>query len=171
MHSLERTDKYNEVVNRFYIPILKYTIQRIRNEFEAEDIVQKIFLKYHQKMDLVAEGAVKQWLYSAAYFEILNLMKKKTDLSLAEMPDKSASDERNLTEIRIILEESLSAVSSEELKEILELITIGGKTFSETAALLGFTVRQVKLRHLRALKEVRLHLKNNYNISDLDDLL
>lgn len=64
--------------------LLAYIKTRIDNTYDAEDILQDVFLKVYSNIDqLNDQAAIKSWLYKITNHTIIDFYKKKKDVSIA----------------------------------------------------------------------------------------
>lgn len=74
------TDKeYNEAVKTLSHRLYGFVFKSLRNDEDANDIVQDSFLKLWQNREKVEVEKVKSWLFTTAYHALINLVKKRDE--------------------------------------------------------------------------------------------
>jgi RNA polymerase sigma-70 factor (ECF subfamily) len=137
----------------------------LRNDAEAEDAVQQIFLDVFRSIHQFdqAKGDFKTWLYMFAYQRIFNCRRSlaanrffetdSLDDSLQELfvrPERGYS----VAEMSILVEQALNCLQPRQRRTI-ELIYYEGLTAEEVAVKTGETVRVVRHNLYRGLEKLR----------------
>lgn len=176
----------NELLERFYadgnnewlgILLQRYTLlllgtcmKYLKNEEEAKDGVQQIFLKVVTELQKYKVAYFKSWLYMVAKNHCLMQLRNKNIFVAADDEKNLHYDEINNTEIRnkektLNLIESSIVELNEEQKTCVILFYLQKKTYNEIATSTGYSVMQVKShiqngkRNLKILVEKKM--KNN----------
>jgi RNA polymerase sigma-70 factor (ECF subfamily) len=148
----------------------------LRDESEADDLVQEVFLYIHRRSEVfdARKGAARSWIFQVAYTQAF-LRRRK----LKRQGFGSSVIADNLHEIepwtrpgadydRTVeglfgrngwrrIQESLT----EEQRETLRLHFFEGYTFTEIAEKLGQSFANVRNHHYRGLEKLRKHLAEN----------
>ena len=165
------TDRYQhisdkELLDRFYsdgnnewlgILLQRYTLlllgtcmKYLKNETEAKDSVQQIFLKVITDIPKYKVEYFKSWLYMVARnYCLMKLRDKNIILPVEEerqllQPDEPDKDELRQKEKALNLMESCLDELNEEQKNCVILFYIHKKTYNEIADNTGFSLMQVK---------------------------
>jgi len=145
---------------------LLFTIGRriLRNEAEAEDAVQQIFIDVFRSIHRFdpEKGKFKTWLLMFGYQRILNCRRAlvshrffETDPFDELVPDvPPSSPDYSLAEISVLIEQALSHLQLRQRRTI-ELIYYEGLTAEEVAGRTGETVRVVRHNLYRGLEKLR----------------
>ncbi len=176
----------NELLERFYadgnnewlgILLQRYTLlllgtcmKYLKNEEEAKDGVQQIFLKVVTELQKYKVAYFKSWLYMVAKNHCLMQLRNKNIFVEVDDEKNQHYDETNNAEIRnkektLNLIESSIVELNEEQKTCVILFYLQKKTYNEIAASTGYSVMQVKShiqngkRNLKILVEKKM--KNN----------
>jgi len=125
---------FNELYNRYEQKVFNFIQKRLHNQADAEDLLQKIFIKIHESKNLYKHNfKFEQWLFVIARTSILDHLRSQgryqTRLNrLAAENDSKGSEEVNL--------ESLASLN-EDQKEMLEMKYIDELSYQEMAKLLN----------------------------------
>src|SRR5271169_2132610 len=158
---------------RFAQSIRNVGCRILRDDAEAEDLVQEVFLYLHRKCELFdrSKGSARSWIfqvtYSQAFLRRRNLKSHGfytsgiTDRSLEiDSGTHSGADYDQTVEGlfgRNGWRRVLDALTLEQ-RETLRLHFFEGYTFAEIAEKLGQSYANVRNHHYRGLEKVRKHL-------------
>jgi RNA polymerase sigma-70 factor (ECF subfamily) len=139
----------------------------LRNDAEAEDAVQQIFLDVFRSIHQFdqAKGNFKTWLYLFAYQRIFNCRRSlaanrffETDSLDDSLKELFVRPERrfdySVAEMRVLVEQVLSRLEPRQRRTI-ELIYYEGFTAEEVSVKTGETVRVVRHNLYRGLEKLR----------------
>lgn len=156
------------VLQRYTILLLGIGMKYLKNEEEAKDAVQQIFLKAITELEKYRVQYLKSWLYMIAKNHCLMKLRDKnvflsvedkTDLPANETDTRElASRETTLT----LLETSLKELNPEQ-KTCVTLFYLQKKSYQDIAQLTGYSLLQVKSyiqngkRNLKILVEKKLN--------------
>jgi RNA polymerase sigma factor (sigma-70 family) len=186
-----KTDKYNDIADQqllenFYkdhnnewlgVLLQRYTLlllgvcmKYLKNEEEAKDCVQQIFLKAITELHKYKVDYFKSWIYMVAKNHCLMKLRNRQGkiateitenllVTPAEEPDQWDRMQKEIT--FEMLEAALKELSSEQ-QQCLTLFYLQKKSYSEICAQTGFTMLQVKSyiqngkRNLKNIMEIKL---------------
>lgn len=144
----------------FTIQLRRFIAGRVRNEMDAEDILQEVFIKIHRGIEKLEDPSkLHAWIYQITRNAIIDYYRKSEDTveTGAELPDLVAEESGN--------EEVESEVSAwlrpmmEELpakyREALQLTDIQGLTQKELAERLNISISGAKSRVQRAREKLK----------------
>lgn len=169
---------FETLVARYEGKIFALARRIVREEHDAEEVVQETFLSVVEHLAAFREDArFRTWLLRIATNAALKLLRKKRGLPTVSMDgpggqdddsplphpefiapwQESPSDLAGRHEIRALLDEALAAIDEKHrvvfvLRDVEELST------EETAAVLGISVANVKVRLMRARLMLRERL-------------
>lgn len=133
----------------------------------AEDIVQETFLAAFRKLSSYrGEGPIAAWIYRIGYRKSIEAHRRRRDVP--EDPAVLARSEARLAasaEHEVIRSELVASLDraidglTEPLRAVFVLRDIEGLSTSEAATALSVSESAVKMRLLRARKELRTSLK------------
>ena len=171
---------FNELVNRYSCKIYKLAYKYTRDESNANDILQDVFLTLFQKIDTFrGESKFSTWVHGITRNTSLMYLKKhkkhsknlslsrESDIEDGTSPDFIVEDWRFIPdtvmmqeEKRYKVEEALSAVP-EMYSTVLRLRDLEGYTNIEIGEILGISLSAVKSRVRRARIQLREGLAQN----------
>jgi RNA polymerase sigma-70 factor (ECF subfamily) len=147
--------------------VLSIGLRLLRDQGEAQDLVQDVFLQVYQKSHLFEpkKGAVRSWLTQIAYHrafdrrEYLNLHRFYDDRNLDDFADVIQAStnleyEARLRQCESVLREAFRQLS-EKQRQTLELYFFEGYTLREISLLLKETLANVRHYYYRGLERLR----------------
>lgn len=168
-----------DLLDKYQGRIYNLAISILRNEGDAEEITQDVFMTVYQKIDsFKGDSAFFSWIYricvNACLMRLRN--RKRTDaVSIEDFMPVFTEDGRHASELgdwsreveRRVLNRELGDVLrkfiselSEKYRVVLVLSDVEGLSNEETANILGLTIPAVKSRLHRA----RLYLRDRLDI-------
>jgi RNA polymerase sigma-70 factor (ECF subfamily) len=145
----------------------------LRDETEAEDLVQEVFFYIHKKSAVFdsSKGSARSWIVQVCYTQALLRRRrlKSQGFYASVIADKSQEPEstaNSAAEYDQTVEglfgrngwrDALEALTSDQ-RETLRLHFFEGYTFSEIAAKLGQSYASIRHHHYRGLDKLRRHL-------------
>lgn len=85
---------FDELWNEFNKKLLKYIESKVFNSYDAEDILQNVFIKIFSNIEkLEKQTAIKSWIYKITKNTIIDFYKKKKDVSVAPKILEALEDE------------------------------------------------------------------------------
>ena len=170
------TSRNNELLGillqRYTLLLLGVSMKYLKNEDEAKDSVQQVFLKAITELQKYKVEYFKSWIYMVAKNHCLMILRDRHGKIPAELNERMSieTDEKDKTEfIRhdVTLEmmnESLKELN-EEQRQCVTLFYLQKKSYQEIAEQTSFTLMQVKSyiqngkRNLKILVESKLKTK------------
>jgi len=170
---------FESLVSRHERIVYSLARQIVRQEQDAEDVVQQTFLSVLEGLaDFREEASFSTWLQRIATHAALKVLRKRRGLPTVSLeantepqegydsvphPEfiadwkESPSDLAQREETRLLLEEALGTLD-EKHRVIFLLRDVQGMSVKETAAALGLSEANVKVRLLRARLQLRERL-------------
>jgi RNA polymerase sigma-70 factor (ECF subfamily) len=153
---------YEEHFDRIY----RYVILRVRNQAEAEDITQQVFLKALENIGSYRWRGMPfaSWLFRIAHNLVVDHWKKKSREKVAavapeEIDEMAASpnDPAALAELSFDIEQLAAACEqlTDGQREIVSLRFAGGLSVAEAAKVMGKSEGAVKVLQHAALVKLR----------------
>jgi RNA polymerase sigma-70 factor, ECF subfamily len=124
----------------------------VRNDHDAEDIVQDSFLKAYKAQESFRGSEAKTWMLSIVRNTAMDFLRKyKTGVPLGEREDDAPNPERALVE-QSRREQVRRAIShlEPEFREVIVLREIEGMSYKEIASALSIPMGTVMSRLSRA---------------------
>jgi len=166
-----RPEYFYELVQPYERRVFRAAYGLLRNEADAEDVVQEALLKALRKLSTFrGEARFSTWLLRIAVNEArMRLRARRWDYASVSIQDDEGSEYAPLLlanwrevpsvvleqrEVREQIEKALAELSAEQ-REILILRDVGGLNTEEAASALGISIPSVKTRLLRARLRMR----------------
>ncbi len=131
--------------------------KRVRDEASAEDILQDVFLKVHQRIDSLRErDKVRGWIYQITRNAINDYYRRQPEMG--EMPEDIAAPAEEEEDAAAALIPSVRAMIERlptESRQALLLTEFEGLTQQELAAHLGLSLSGAKSRVQRAREKLK----------------
>jgi len=155
------------VLQRYTLLLLGVCMKYLKNEEEAKDAVQQIFLKAITELGKYKVSYIKSWLYMVARNHcLMKLRDKHVFIPVEEKAHLAASetDKKELADKEItlnLLETSLEELNPEQ-KTCVTLFYLQKKSYQEIVDSTGFSLLQVKSyiqngkRNLKILVEKKM---------------
>jgi len=163
---------FKKIYDAFCKPLYSFALSYMKDSFDAEEIVQDVFLKLWEKRDEVDElKSFKSYLYRITVNKIFNelkhrIVKRKYDqhlLNIDQVTDETPESSIQLQELNKKLEHLLSKLP-EQQRNIFIMSRWQGLSNAEIAQNLSLSTRTVENQIYRATKFIKLHLNNDYPI-------
>jgi len=154
---------YEEHFDRIY----RYVMLRVRNQADAEDITQQVFLKALENIGSYRWRGMPfaSWLFRIAHNLVVDYWKKKSREKVAavapeeidQMVEESSNDPATLAELNFDMKQLAAACEqlTDGQREIVSLRFAGGLSVAEAAKVMGKSEGAVKVLHHAALVKLR----------------
>ncbi|MGZ8516060.1 MAG: RNA polymerase sigma factor [Chitinophagaceae bacterium] len=171
------TDHNNEwlgiLLQRYTLLLLGVCMKYLKNEDEAKDSVQQIFLKVIQELRKYKVEYFKSWLYMVAKNHCLMKLRDRQTRIPAELTEKLLAAPEEGTDFQKLvqadhalelMEAALKEINPEQQQCVI-LFYLQKKSYQEISDITGFTMLQVKSyiqngkRNLKLLIEKKLKMK------------
>lgn len=161
------------LLQRYTLLLLGVCMKYLKNEEEAKDAVQQVFLKVLAELPKYKVDFFKSWLYMIARNHCLMQLRGKTPKLMREINDKMLlKEEEPQKNLHVEKEKMLNLVEAslddlnDEQKTCVTLFYLQKKSYTEISSQTGYTLMQVKSniqngkRNLKILVEKKLNNKN-----------
>lgn len=160
------------LLQRYTLLLLGVCMKYLKDEDEAKDCVQQIFLKVIQELHKYKVEYFKSWLYMVAKNHCLMKLRYKQVKTPAELesqpiaaPEETDKKELEQTDhVLDLMEDSIQELNAEQ-QQCVTLFYLQKKSYQQVSEITGFSMLQVKSyiqngkRNLKILIEKKL--KNN----------
>ncbi len=140
------------LLQRYTLLLLGVCMKYLKNEDEAKDSVQQIFLKVIQELHKYKVEYFKSWLYMVAKNHCLMRLREKQGKITAEINEKLTAQPEEETDRQLlvsndrtlaIMEEALKELNPEQ-RQCVTLFYLEKKSYQEVSAATGYSLLQVK---------------------------
>ncbi|RYD73586.1 MAG: RNA polymerase sigma factor [Sphingobacteriales bacterium] len=157
--------EYNELVNQHSDGLYRFILKNIKDESEAQDVVQDAFEKLWINKDKVDLKKAKSWLFSTAYHTMIdNIRKLKKIDSLEEYHEEKHFYADEYMGTGDMLEKALNKLPAIQ-KSVVLLRDYEGYAYDEIAEITSLNVGQVKVYIHRARTFLRDLIEKMENYS------
>jgi len=158
---------YESVYKAFFKPLYVYAYTILKDEIQAEEVVQNIFLKLWERNEKInIESSLKAYLYKSVYNDSLNYLKhlkvKSTYENHATQVMKnnhaiSASNQMMYKNLEEAIRQAMNALP-EQCRTVFQLSRYEELKYREIATRLSISEKTVENHMGKALKLLRLKL-------------
>lgn len=161
------------LLQRYTLLLLGVCMKYLKNEEEAKDCVQQVFLKAITELHKYKVEYFKSWLYMVAKNHCLMKLRDKQSRNPAEIRDEMAitpGDDPGLTPHMEkdrqleMMEECLQELNKDQ-KQCVTLFYLEKRSYNEIADITGFTLMQVKSHIQNGKRNLKILLERKLNHS------
>lgn len=163
---------FNALYLAYSKALYKKIISIVKDEFIADELLQELFLKiWDKRAEIKTEYSFTAFLYTIAnnlvydYFRKISKDKRLHDRLLLNAVDYYMQTEENMIEkeTSAIIQQAIDQLSTQR-KKVFTLCKIEGKSYQQTAELLGISVATVNTHMVNAIRLIKEHLYKNQDI-------
>jgi len=157
-------DEYNQCVDLYADAIYRFAVRHLRNEYDAQEIVQTAFEKFWMKHETVNNEKAKSYLYSIANNCIVDEFRKRKQTTGLENLSAEQHPQTELPATDPILSGALNKALQELtplLRTVLLLRDYEGYSYSEIGEATNLSESQVKVYIFRARQTMKNKLGQN----------
>ena len=151
--------EYNISVNEFSQRLFAYAYKWLKNEHDANDMVQDVYGKLWQFRKKVEFEKAKSWLFTAMHNNLVNFTKRKKNYRLEDVSYKEPATTNQNYDLRELIEKTLNNLP-EIQRAIILLRDYEGYDYAEIGQILSLSESQVKVYLFRARQKVKNQLKD-----------
>ena len=148
---------------RYTLLLLGVCMKYLKNEEDARDCVQQIFLKVINELHKYKVDYFKSWIYMIAKNHCLMKLRRNKNVSV-ELNEKTIPaaeghiDKTDLIEKETLLAKMQQAIKqlNPEQQECVNLFYLQKKSYSEVSEITGFTMLQVKSHLQNGKRKLKL---------------
>ena len=160
---LRNESAFAALVERYGRLVFAVSLRIVRDRHSAEDVTQATFFLLAQNAKKIRRReALSSWLHGVAIRLAKKALKRRTREQVSDVVTELEADEKSFAEIHStfeqqVLDEELQQLPS-QYREPLVLHFLQGKTYAETAQLLGVSIGAIEGRMKRGKRELHLRL-------------
>jgi len=156
-----------QIFDSMYEPLCRYAYSIIRDLDEAEDVVQRTFCKlWDQRESLNIQSSMNSYLYRMVHNDCMNAIHQQKShqehnlnyLSTQNDLDDSVSEHIAVSELQLAIELALAGLPP-QCKRVFEMSRLEQLSYSEIAKQLNISTNTVENHISKALKLLRIELK------------
>lgn len=152
--------EYNSIVGGLSDHLYNFAFKFMRNEDDAQDIVQDVFEKLWINRRKVDKLKAKSWMFTTAHNAMINFIhrsKRSVAMELHELPE-TIMQEVNIFESNEVVQRAVAILPPVQ-RSIMLLRDLEGYSYQEIGEMLNITDSQVKVYLFRARKKIKKQLK------------
>ncbi len=156
--------EYNQCVTDYADNVYRFILKNLRHEEDARDVVQSAFEKLWIKKDEVDAGKSKSYLFTIAYNQMIDFIRKHKRISLKdEFGEEVRISEKPASNIKKVLELALQRLN-ETQRSLVLLKDYEGYSYEEIGHITGLNESQVKVYLHRARLQLKSYLVSPENV-------
>lgn len=151
------TNHFNYIIEKYQQRIFSMGMRFFKNENDACDFVQEVFIKAYQNLaSYKKKAAFRFWLIKIAYNHGINKVKKNQNIKKREQVlDNSIASEYNIEMIQMKSEAEKTLFDAieklpQKYRQCLDFYFFVGLTYNEISDITGFPVNTIKSHVYRA---------------------
>lgn len=155
MHS--SSSLISDIFNRYSDDILKYSLSILKDQDEAKDAVQEIFIRYINSRDSFrGDCSEKTWLLTITRNYCFKQL-SKTKRNSVNIPDDYPCLYDPKLDTLITLKDAINNLASEEY-ELIYMREYAGYSYQEISDILQVSLENVKIRLFRVRQKLKQYL-------------
>lgn len=176
---LNQDKGFRSVFDSYYPGLLRFVKEYVKDNQDAEDIMQNVFLILWEKRNfLKSDTNLNAYLFTLAKSQCLNYLKhlkvvdKYVNVQQSEYQenylnyyaiDKFEPEQIDIESLELMVEKAINDLP-EQCRKVFELSRYEGLKYKEIAQRMGISVKTVESHMANALKTLRLVLKDSFLI-------
>ena len=158
---------FEEIFNTWYEALVRYCVQKVYMQEDAEEIVQDIFIKlWTKREELNINVSLQAYLYRTALNRVINFKQHqevrqshREHVLTVHRETSPHTDSISEKEIQRLAAEAVRKMP-EKRRMVYELSRRDGLKYAEIAEKLNISVKTVEAHLSAALEHLRMHLKD-----------
>lgn len=156
--------EYNDCVTLYADNVYRFILKNLRQEQDAQDVVQSAFEKLWKSRHGVEAGKSKSYLFTIAYHQMIDHLRKVKRIQLREdFREETRISDKPVHHLKRTLEDALSRLT-ERQRSLVLLKDYEGYSYVEIGEITGLNESQVKVYLHRARLQLKSYLVRLENI-------
>jgi RNA polymerase sigma factor (sigma-70 family) len=154
---------------RYTLLLLGVCMKYLKNEEDARDCVQQIFLKVINELQKYKVDYFKSWIYMIAKNHCLMKLRNQKNIAV-ELNEQIVAAENPVEEKDLVEKENLFQKMQEAIKQLnpeqqqcVNLFYLEKKSYAEVAEITGYSMSQVKSHLQNGKRNLKLLMANEIN--------
>ncbi len=157
------TPDWENIYDLYSGKVMGYIAARVQRRADAEDLCADVFEKAFRKKDAFDESkaSISTWIFTITRNTVIDYFRRN---KIMDEPDENIAAEGEVDD-NLLTQETLSELAGaltrlpDELQDIIVLMYYDGKPMTEVATLMGLSYGAVKLRHQKALAQLKRYME------------
>lgn len=150
--------EYNDCVDQYADGIYRFILKNVKQEADAQDVVQNAFEILWTKKDEVGVSKARSYLYTVAYHNMIDNIRKTKRMDYREtVPEQELVAQNAYTGATEAIDQALQRLPDVQRQAVL-LRDYEGYSYEEIGDILQLTESQVKVYIFRARKSLQQFL-------------
>ncbi|MCF8307610.1 MAG: RNA polymerase sigma factor [Bacteroidales bacterium] len=151
-------EEYNTCVDDFSDGIYRFILKNIRDEDEAQDIVQESYMRMWERVNHIQYQKARSYLFTTAYHTMIDRLRKNNRLSpIEEAPEHETRQHNNYSDLSEVLSKAVDTLPVIQ-KNVVLLRDYEGYSYKEIGEITDLNESQVKVYIYRARKALRNYI-------------
>jgi RNA polymerase sigma-70 factor (family 1) len=161
--------QFEELFHSLYSELCNYAYHFLKNDAEAEDVVQETFINIWQKHRDIINADMKYYLYRAVRNNSISMLRKRNNAEAEnkalsyiqdgeQEPDVWRQKESGPPNQKALIAEAIASLPP-QCREVFTCCKLRSMSYQQTADHMGLSVKTVENYMGRALKLLREYLK------------
>jgi RNA polymerase sigma-70 factor (ECF subfamily) len=150
--------EYNQCVDAFSDNVYRFILKNLKDEAQAQDVVQEAFAKLWLKVEEISFEKSKSYLFTTAYRTMIDWLRREKKNADFENVDASAyAHSRQYSDLQEQLHDALQRLP-EQQRTVVLLRDYEGYAYDEIGEITGLNESQVKVYIYRARVALKKYL-------------
>jgi RNA polymerase sigma-70 factor (ECF subfamily) len=164
-------EAFAQLYESHFDKIFRYVVLKIRNQAEAEDMAQQVFIKAYESIGSYQSQGVPftAWLFRIAHNQMVDYVRKQSKKQTVPLDEslqiKDDSDVEHEVEVKIEMEKVVLAIAklTKAQREVISLRFAGGLSITEAAKTMRKSEGAIKALQHSAILALRKTLVGGVN--------
>ena len=162
-----KPEEFKQVFDEYYNPLCNYAAAIIKDKYTAEDLVQQLFIQLWEKQMLQKAENQQAYLLRSTKFKCIDYLRtsKRKIVPLESIPEPPSDGIKLESEDVIPMLHFFAASLPPKTQQVFLLSRVDGYSNKQIAKELNISEKTVENQMTRALKQLRITLKEHQYLS------